>query len=506
MIPAPTLDFIGLAPMLVVALGSMVVLMLEVSLARTGTFLGRPATRVWRGTVLSLVSVVFLGIVFGMSANAFLAGSSHVFNLDHPMLRLDRFSNFAIGIIAMASALICLLSFAYLSELRIHYGEYYALVLIATLGMMLLVAATDLLMVFLGIEIMSIPIYVLCGFDRRKLQSNESSLKYFLIGAFASAILLYGIALIYGATGQTELAAIRTAIETSGATNPLLLMGVGLVLVGFAFKTASVPFHQWAPDVYEGAPTSVTAFMSVAVKTAAFVALLRFLMALEPLQGSLFGILWWLAVLTMIVGNVMAVIQTNVKRLLAYSSIAHAGYLLLGLLVATPEGYAAVLFYLLVYVFMNVGAFGVVIALAQPGRDCDRVNDFAGLAQTRPGLAALMTLFMLALAGIPGTAGFIAKFTIFAAAVKQGYVGITIIAVLTSVISMYYYLRLPVVMYMREAGEEEPRTELSTGEVLVLAACGFAVVFLGFFPNAAPGFLAPVRALDWARQSVVGLF
>ncbi|UCE87000.1 MAG: NADH-quinone oxidoreductase subunit N [Deltaproteobacteria bacterium] len=503
---APSLDFLGVAPMLVIALGSMVVLMLEVSLARAGSFLGRPATGVWRGTLLALVSVVFLGIVFGMSAHSFLAGSSHVFNLDHPMVRLDRFANFGIAVIAMASALVCLLSFAYLSELRIHHGEYYALILIATLGTMLLVAATDLLTIFLGIELMSIPIYVLAGFDRRKLQSNESALKYFMIGSFASAILLYGMALLYGATGKTELAAIRAAIEGGSATNPLLVAGMGLALVGFAFKVSSVPFHQWTPDVYEGAPTSVTAYMSVTVKTAAFVALLRFLIAFEPLQESLIAVLWWLSVLTMIVGNVMAVIQNNVKRLLAYSSIAHAGYLLLGLLVATPEGYSAVLFYLLVYAFMNVGAFGVVIALAQHGRDCDRISDFAGLAQTRPGLAALMTLFLLALTGIPGTAGFVAKFMVFAAAVKEGYVGITIIAVLTSLVSVYYYLRIPVVMYMREAGEEEPRAELSTGEMLVLAACGFAVLFLGLFPNAAPGPLSGFRALDWARQSVALFF
>jgi NADH-quinone oxidoreductase subunit N len=505
-IPAPSLDFAGIAPLAVVALASMVVLVMEVTLARVRTFLGRPATGVWRGTVLALVSVVFLGIVFGMSANAFLAGSSHVFNLDHPMLRLDRFSNFAIGIIAMTSALVCLLSFAYLTDLRINYGEYYALLLIATLGMMLLVAATDLIVVFLGLEIMSIPIYVLVGFDRTKLQSNESALKYFLVGSFASALLLYGMALLYGAAGTTDLAQIRVASEASGSENLLMMAGIGLVLVGFAFKVSSVPFHQWTPDVYEGAPTSVTAYMSVAVKTAAFVALLRFLMVFEPVQGALFGVLWWLAVLTMVVGNVMAVIQDNVKRLLAYSSIAHAGYLLLGLLTATPESYAAVLFYLLVYAFMNLGAFGVVIALAQNGRDCDRIADYAGLARSRPGLAALMSLFMISLAGIPGTAGFIAKFMVFAAAVQQGFVGITIIAVLASVVSVYYYLRLPVVMYMHEPHKTPPRMELSTGEILVLAACAFAVLFLGIFPNAAPGLLEPIRALDWARQSVALIF
>lgn len=279
------------------------------------------------------------------------------------------------------------------------------------------------------------------------------------------------------------------------------------MLVGFTFKISSVPFHQWTPDVYEGAPTSVTAFMSVTVKAAAFMALLRiFVEAFGDAAGVLQPVMWTLAVLTMVVGNVMAVVQDNVKRLLAYSSVAHAGYLLMGFVAGTPGAWSAVLFYLLAYTFMNLGAFGVVVALATRARDTDRIDDFAGLARSRPGLAALMTLFMISLAGIPGTAGFIAKFQVFAAAVEAGFPGLAIVAVLTSVVSVYYYLRLPVVMYMRDPGDERSRTELASGEWLVLAVCAAGVLLLGIVPNNdAESWLSWLRALDWSRESVVGL-
>jgi NADH-quinone oxidoreductase subunit N len=364
-----------------------------------------------------------------------------------------------------------------------------------------MVAAVDLLAVFLGLELMSIPIYVLAGFDRRKLRSNEAAMKYFLIGSFASAILLYGMALLYGAVGATSFDAIRAGFDPG---NPLASIGLGLVLVGFAFKISAVPFHQWTPDVYEGAPSAVTAFMSVTVKTAAFAALLRFVgLAFGELDATLTQVLWVLAALTMVVGNVMAVIQENVKRLLAYSSIAHAGYLLIGLVTGTVEGYSALLFYLVVYTFMNLGAFGVVVALAHRGQDCERIESFAGLARTRPGLAALMTLFMVSLAGIPGTAGFIAKFTIFSAAVSAGEVPLTILAVLMSVVSIYYYLRIPMLMYMREPSEEAPRMEISSFEAVVLCACALVVLFLGIFPNdGSLWILGDIPALDWTRQSV----
>jgi NADH-quinone oxidoreductase subunit N len=287
----------------------------------------------------------------------------------------------------------------------------------------------------------------------------------------------------------------------------MALIGLGLVIVGFAFKISSVPFHQWTPDVYEGAPSAVTAFMSVTVKTAAFAALLRLLgLAFGPLEEVLGGVVWALAALTMLVGNLMAVIQDNVKRLLAYSSIAHAGYLLIGLVTGTLEGYAAVLFYLVAYTFMNLGAFGVVVALAHQGHDCERVESFAGLARRRPGLAAMMTLFMISLAGIPGTAGFIAKFAIFSAAVQADLIWLTILAVVMSVVSVYYYLRVPVLMYMRDPGEEPHRSEISSFEGVVLVVCAFAVVFLGVFPNDGSVLGVELPVLDWARRSVGGMW
>ena len=501
MIPTPEVNLAAVMPLLLISVGALVVLLGEVLLAGRQTILGRAVTREWLGSMLAIVSAVFLLAVVVLSCQNFLIGSTLVFNPENPLIQLDRFANFSIALVCGAALLSCLLSVAYLAELRINHGEYYVLILLATAGMVLLVSAVDLISVFLGIELMSIPIYVLAGFDRRKLRSNESALKYFLVGSFASALLLYGMALLFGATGHTDFEGIRAGFEVG---DPIAMIGLGLVIVGFTFKISSVPFHQWTPDVYEGAPTSVTAFMSVTVKVAAFAAMVRIVIrAFDPAAESLSEMLWVLAALTMVLGNVMAVIQDNVKRMLAYSSIAHAGYLLIGFVAGTEQAYSALMFYMVVYVFMNLGAFGVIVALANRGQDSDRIGDFAGLAESRPGLAALMTLFMLALAGIPGTGGFMAKFTLFAAAVEAGQVNITIIAVMASLVSVFYYLRLPVAMYMREPGEEKPRAELSSGEWAVLTICAVAVLLLGIFPNnEASDFFSWLRALDWSRDSI----
>ena len=479
----PQLDLVVIGPIAWVALGSMVVLLGEVLLSRARTFLGRPVTESYVGSVLAVFSMLFLGIAAYMSISQAGSGAIAVFNPDHPMFQLDRYSAFLTALVAIAALLSCALSIAYLDELRINHGEFYALILFATAGMMLMIPAIDMLPIFLGLELMSIPIYVLAGFDRRKLRSNESAMKYFLIGSFASAILLYGIALLYGVAGSTSFAAIREAFD---ATNPLAVAGMGLVVVGFAFKVSAVPFHQWTPDVYEGAPSAVTAFMSVTVKLAAFGALLRVVaLAFEPLGDAMTHVLWVLAALTMIVGNVMAVIQDNVKRLLAYSSIAHAGYLLIGFVPGTSEGYAAVVFYLVCYLFMNLGAFAVIVALAHRGADCERMDSLAGLARSRPGLGKIM---------------------VFSAAVSAGQVPLAILGVLTSVVSVYYYLRVPVLMYMREPGEEAPRRELATGEAFVLGVCALGVVYLGVFPNGSLPALGDMPVLDWARHSVELLF
>ena len=501
----PDLDFAVVGPIVWVAIGAMVVLVGEVTLSRATTFLGRTVTDSYVGSVLAFFSMFFLAIAAYMAMAHAGTNVAAAFNPDNPMFQLDRYSATVTALIATASLLSCALSIAYLDELHINHGEFYALILFSTSGMMLMVPAVDMLPVFLGLELMSIPIYVLAGFDRRKLRSNESAMKYFLIGSFASAILLYGIALLYGVAGSTAFVDIRAAFDPS---NPMAVAGLGLVIVGFAFKIASVPFHQWAPDVYEGAPSAVTAFMSVAVKLAAFAALLRVIaLAFDPLGEAMANVFWVLAALTMIVGNVMAVIQDNVKRLLAYSSIAHAGYLLIGFVPGTPEGYSAVVFYLVCYLFMNLGAFAVVVTLAHRGNDCERMESLAGLAKTRPGLAALMTLFMLSLAGIPGTAGFMGKILLFSAAVSAGQVPLAILGVLMSVVSVYYYLRVPVLMYMHEPGEVAPRMELASGEALVLAVCAIGTVYLGILPN---GSFVPIignlALLDWVRESITLLF
>ena len=501
----PQVNLSVLAPVGFVAIGAMAVLLGEVLLSRAKTFLGREVNASLVGSVLAGIAVLSLGLAFAVACQAFAAGTSEVFNPSNPMFQLDRFSALVIALIALASLLSCALAVYYLDELHINHGEYYALILLASSGMMLMVAAVDMLAVFLGLELMSIPIYVLAGFDRRKLRSNESAMKYFLVGSFASAVMLYGIALLYGATGSTSFEVLRAGFD---GTSTLALIGVGLVMVGFAFKISSVPFHQWTPDVYEGAPSAVTAYMSVTVKAAAVAALLRVVgLALGPLDDRMIDVLWMLSALTMVVGNVMAVIQGNVKRLLAYSSIAHAGYILVGLVAGSPEGYSAVLFYLIAYTFMNLGAFGVVVALSHHGHDCERIDSFAGLGKTRPALAALMTLFLVALTGIPPTVGFFAKFIIFMAAVNAGHVPLAIIGVLMSVVSVYYYMRIPVLMYMREPGEEAPRPETSSGEVVVLGVCALGVLFLGIFPN--EGWLPLVgqlNVIEWTRASVQLLF
>lgn len=504
MIETPTLDLSAIAPIGSVAIGAVVVLMAEVFLSRRQRLLGRALTPSYVGATLVLLSSAALLISAYTAIAGFQAGLAVGFLPETPGVRLDRFSSYAIALIAVGSLLSCWLSLQYLSEVDIHHGEFYALLLLATSGMMLLVAATDLLVLFLGLELMSIPIYVLAGFDRRKLRSNESALKYFLVGSFASGLLLYGMALVYGTTGALDFAQIRAAFP---AANPLALIGLGLLVVGFAFKASSVPFHQWTPDVYEGAPAAVTAYMSITVKAAAFAALLRLLAeAFGDAVARLQDLFWVLAAVTIVVGNVMATIQTNLKRLLAYSSVAHAGYLLIGFAVGSAESFTAVLFYLLGYLFMNLGAFAVLVALATGGRDCEEIDDLSGLARSRPGLAALLTLFAVSLAGIPGTVGFAAKFFLFKSAVDAGLIGLTIIAVLGSLISVYYYLRLPVVMYMREPGAARLRPEVATLELVVLAVCAVAVLALGIFPSDAPWWLLDARALDWARASAALLF
>ncbi|NRA04058.1 MAG: NADH-quinone oxidoreductase subunit N [Myxococcales bacterium] len=499
---APDLDLGAVAPLCVVAVGAALMPLLDVLLGRTKTFLSRPVTAAWAGTVMSLATTGVLSIALVMCFDA--AGAApRTFNRDHPMILMDGMTSFLNIVILIGSLLTALASGKFLADLAINRGEYYALLLAAVLGMMLLVASTNLMMLFVGLELMSIPIYAMAGFRRDSLRSNESALKYFLVGSFASGILLYGTALIYGATGTLSLLEIGARFDVD---DPVLLIGSGLLLVGLAFKIATVPFHQWAPDVYEGAPTLVSGLMATTVKVAAFGALLRvFQMAFGPIDDLLYPALWVMAVLTMTVGNVMAIIQQNTKRMLAYSSVAHTGYLLVGILVGTQVGISAVLFYLLAYTFMTLGAFGVVAVLAHAGRERERIADLAGLANSRIFLAAVMTICMVSLAGIPGTAGFMGKFYIFRAVVEQAIatessslLWLAVIGVLNSAISLVYYLRVPMVMFMREP-EPGPEPDRSgTFEGLVLAVCAAAVILLGIWPEDLNLILTRVDVLHWA--------
>jgi len=415
------------------------------------------------------------------------------------MLAADGFAAFCNLLFLLVAGLSLLISIAYIRHTGLEHGEYSALLLFSTLGMMIMASSLDLMTIFLGLETLSISLYILAGFLRDQLKSNESALKYLLLGAFASGFVLYGIALVYGATGSINLRQVAQVLALGQVTNPtLLVIGMGLLIVGFGFKVAAVPFHAWAPDVYEGAPTSVTAFMIAGTKAAAFAAFLRILMtALPALQPDWSRVLWVLAVLTMTVGNVVAIAQTNIKRMLAYSSIAHAGYILVALATGTKLGSGGILFYLAAYIFMNLGAFAVIVALAGRGDERLNIDDYAGLGLSHPALGAAMAVFMFSLAGVPPTAGFMGKLYVFSAAVQANYIGLTIIGVANSVVSAFYYLRLTVVMYMSSKPSEpvsgqRPAPALS---LAVLIAVG-GTLLLGLFPS---------RVLEAALRSVAAL-
>jgi NADH-quinone oxidoreductase subunit N len=410
-------------------------------------------------------------------------------------LRADRYALFFALLVCAGTFLTLLMSIDYLREHPLPAGEYHVLVLLSTSGMIFLAAANDLIVIFLALEIMSVAVYVLAGLLRQEVRSTEAALKYFLLGAFATGFLLYGIAFFYAAAGSTRLDVIAQAVARDGL-RPFTVLGIALVLVGFGFKVALIPFHVWTPDVYEGAPTVVTGFMAVGVKAAAFAAFARvFMAALGGAAGSWAGLLWVLAALTMTVGNVTAVLQQSVKRMLAYSSIAHAGYALVGVVAATKDGGAALLFYLAVYSFMTLGAFAVVIALGRRGEPNEALSDWAGVGFRHPVLGLSMAVFMLSLAGIPPTAGFAGKFYLFSAAIDAGYVGLAVVGVLNSLVSVYYYLGVLVAMYMTEGQRVivPPSTRpylLAT--ILVSVA---ATLLIGVLP-AAPMALARVAFLS----------
>lgn len=396
----------------------------------------------------------------------------------------DGYSTFFKLIFFLNVILTILISIKYIAVERVNYGEYYSLILFSTIGMMIMASAGDLIVLYLGLELMALSTYVLAGFIRHDIKSNEAALKYFLLGAFSSAFLLYGISIIYGLTGTTDLKAIASFINERGLTdNFSLLLSVIFFIVAFGFKIAAAPFHMWAPDVYEGAPTSITAFMSVGPKAAGFAVLGRvFMVAFASVTVDWAAILIPLSILTMAVGNIVALSQTNIKRMLAYSSIAHAGYALLGIITANNEGLASMMNYLMIYAFMNIGAFAVIIMLRSEGFKGDSIYDYEGLAKTHPLAAVLMLIFMFSLTGIPPTAGFIGKLYIFMSAINAGYTWLVVIAVIFSAISAYFYLRIVMYMYMREPKETVSlTTSFSNGVALGITT--FAVLLIGVLPT-----------------------
>ena len=409
----------------------------------------------------------------------------------------DEFALFLEALILGIALLAVLLSPSYLRATGGDRGEYYALLLFSTVGMLGLASTTELISLFVALEIMSVSLYALVGSRRDQFESQEAALKYFVTGAFSSAFFLYGVALLYGASGSTSLGRIGSAVASPGGSL-LPILGAGLLLVGLGFKVASAPFHMWAPDVYEGAPTTVTAFMSAGVKAAAFGALLRiFSEALGALSGKWQPAVAALAALTMVLGNLGALAQGNVKRMLAWSSIAHAGYLLTALVAAPRVSSEAILFYLVGYAAVNLGGFGALAALARDGREPLSLGDLSGLAERRPALAATLTVFLVSLAGVPVSAGFVGKFYLFSAAVNAGYVGLAIVGVLMSVVSAYYYLRVVVHMYMKDPIGEDPWAPMAPGARVVLALCVLVVLGLGVYP-------APIlRLARLAAQSLL---
>ena len=474
MIPQLTsADYIRLLPELILVAFGTIVMLAE-------PFVDQQSNR------KSLGIVALVGAVLSIVASIYQAG--YMGSAFSGMVRVDSFSVFFHVLIGIITAVVILASFEYLSVQQIKYGEYYGLILLAAVGQMLMSSAVELVLIFIALEISSIGTYILAGFRRRVAISIESSVKYFLLGSFATAFFLYGIAMMFGATGSTSVYTIANVLRETAT--PLAYAGVALMFVGLGFKIAAAPFHIWTPDVYEGAPAPVVALMSTGPKAAAFAVLLRVLFATAA--PSWFWLVWVAAVLSMTLGNIGALIQPNVKRLLAYSSIAHAGYILVAFAASHDIGISAVIFYTASYAAMNVGAFAVVSHLANVGEKYVTLDDYAGLARRAPAQAAILTVFMLSLIGIPITGGFLAKFYVFQAAMQSHLTGLVIIGVINSAIAAYYYLRVVVVMYMKEPTHDVPTVRMPAGLAVALVTCVVATIYLGVLPG---------RVLDYALQS-----
>ncbi|NOS76734.1 MAG: NADH-quinone oxidoreductase subunit N [Nitrospira sp.] len=471
-------DLFAILPELLVVFAACAVLALD------------PITPSSKKDGLAWLSLGTMAVCMGLTAARFGSPTTAFGGL----VVIDNYSCFWKLLLYFVTGLTILLSFPYLKEERIYLGEYYGFILLALSGMMVMVSGADLLTIYLGTELMSLSLYVMAGLKRAEPKSLEASAKYFVLGAFSSGILLYGISLLYGSAGSTQLPAIAAAIAGRSLDDPLLLFATILIAVGFSFKLAVVPFHMWTPDVYQGAPTSVTAFMAVASKAASFGAFMRvFVEGLGGVRANWSLMFLLLCVVTLILGNIVALVQTNVKRMLAYSSIAHAGYALIGVVAAgrlapaeSSSAVASVMLYIALYAFMTFGAFTIIAMLRKGGLEGDEIEDFSGLAKRHPFAALLMMVFMVSLAGIPPTAGFIGKFYVFMSAVQAGLTWLAVLALVFAAISAYFYLRLVMVMYMREPEAVtalSPRFVSSPALSIVLACAIAGVVFFGLYPD-----------------------
>jgi len=488
---------VALAPEIILSVWGMIILLVGVN-PRRSEGPGASAELGW----LSL-----LGVLAAAFANGWLYSVTEVGT--HSMIALDGFALFSNWIILGGAGLGILISQTYVQRQGIQAAEFYGLLIYSTVGLMVMAAARDLIVIFLGLEILSVAVYVLAAINRKDPASAEAGLKYFLLGAFSTGFFLYGIALVYGATGSTHIFVIADSVASGNAHDALLVFGIALLAIGFSFKVSVVPFHMWTPDVYEGAPTPVTAFMSVAVKAGAFLAFLRvFSVAFVDAYESWWAILWSMSVLTMVVANLIATVQVSVKRMLAYSGIAHAGYLMVAIVAANETAAAGLLFYLLIYTLMNVGAFGIVILVSGQGEEHLEIQEYAGFGWRHPLLGVLFTVFLLSLAGFPGTGGFIGKVFLLQGTMEANLVYLSVILVLTTVVSYWYYLRVAWFMWMIEAppgGTGEPiRVPVAMRLALIVGV--ILIIYLGIFPGATMEFArSSVSALSAAGPELIGL-
>jgi NADH-quinone oxidoreductase subunit N len=467
-------DYIRLLPEIVLSIFGMIIMLLDPLMDE-------------RRSQRTLGSIALIGSLAALIATLFQANYPGLGFWN--MIQVDAFSVFFHFLIAAVTAIVILTSYEYMEVQEIRAGEYYGLILFGAVGMSLMSSAVELVLIFIALEISSISTYILAGFRRRAAISSEASVKYFLLGSFATAFFLYGVALMFGATGSTSIKNIADVLG-SGQVPVLAYAGVALMFVGLAFKVAAAPFHIWTPDVYEGAPSPVVGFMSTAPKAAVFAVLLRVMF--EAHAPGRIWLIWVVAALSMTIGNLGALVQNNVKRLLAYSSIAHAGYLLVAFAALPDNGIPAAMFYTASYAAMNVGAFAVVSHFGSAGERYVSLEDYSGLGRRSPLLAAILTIFLLSLIGIPITGGFFAKFYVFSAALQANLVGLVIIGVINSAVAAYYYLRIIVVMYMREPREEVPVSPIPIGLGVALAISVVATIYLGILPG---------RVLEYAGRT-----